>query len=266
VDLHLTYRLYPSKVTQGELVFDSKIFQSTQIPPGAEITFPPLQKLFQGMIDPEMKVLLYSEKNSRQMRLSTEDWTLIRKKMGFSFGKLVATNPSVLAQEAFRKIRSSFDIWQKAYEDRMELEISTSLHPKDIKKFQKLLFTYLFFVDMIMTIIPKPAENAAVSKTEAFKKSLNCFAEYESKVKKSGREGPLGKRGSTMASMWRYVGYWISSEEYYQRLKITDHEGITRPWQGFFNLLLAVSQETLSVERAKIFGIPYPLRVRTLLD
>ncbi|KAA1138222.1 hypothetical protein PGTUg99_021183 [Puccinia graminis f. sp. tritici] len=268
VDLHLTYRLYPSQVTQGELVFDSKLFQSTVIPPGAEIIFPHLQKLFQGMIDPEMKqpVLLYSEKNSQQMKLSAEHWTSIRKKMGFSNEKLVATNPSVLAQYAFRNIRSTYDIWQKAYEDRMQLQISTSLHAKDTRHFQKNLFTYLFLVDMIMTIIPKPAENAGVGKTEAFKNSLIRFAEYDSKAKESRQEGPLGRRGSTMASMWRYLGYWISSEEYYRRLEIVGHEGITRSWQGFFNLLLAVSQETLSVERAKIFGIRYPSRVRKLLD
>ncbi|KAI9602382.1 hypothetical protein H4Q26_001670 [Puccinia striiformis f. sp. tritici PST-130] len=233
-DVRLTYLIDPSKVANQKSGFNSNIFQIglRGIP----------EKSFSTIYLRNLK-----RKLKKKLRKS-------RANRGSVKNQLRSLKASFLAEDSLRTIRRRYRNVKSLYRDRMTLKLETKLNTRDRTSFDKLLYTYIYLVDMITTIIPKPSyDDVGVAKAEAFKDALNRLAQYDLKEKDWHGGGPFRSRGSTMSSMWRYLSHWLSSDKYYTDLEIADTHGILNHWKTIFNLAFANSIDRLDAEMVGLF-------------
>jgi hypothetical protein len=113
-------------------------------------------------------------------------------------------------------------------------------------KVNQMFVAYIFFVDMIVTLLPKPS-GVTVDRMQAFRTAVNCF---EIVTKEAMKEKPFLRKATTIGFVWRCLSSWIVQHGQYQStLKVPDRviEG-DYVWKTVFNFIFAHSINSLTLK------------------
>ncbi|EFP84956.1 uncharacterized protein PGTG_10427 [Puccinia graminis f. sp. tritici CRL 75-36-700-3] len=236
----VTYRIDPTKLNEGGLIFHFDYFHNNN---------------FQKIVingDPEETLFLDSDfkANWKKLGLLTDSM----KKTQRETQDLQGPRRTDRAERALAKLRSKHKIWGSYYRSRLDLKLAATQCTHDrLETTGKLLFSYLFLVDMISTILPRPSGSLGTSKAQVFKEALESLAVYDQLEMKMPLTNRLVPRGALISSMWRYLNHWLKSDEHIISLKVASPgSGILKNWKSFFNLVFTESLERLTTEQEKL--------------
>jgi hypothetical protein len=238
----VTCRNDPTKLNEGGLVFHFDYFHNNN-----------LQKI---VINGDPKDTLFHSDfraNWQKLGLLTESLKKTQR-LAPSIQDLPSPRPSDRAERALAKLRSKHEIWGSYYRNRLDLELRARQWTNDrLETTEQLLFSYLFLVDMITTILPRPSASLGIGKAQAFKEALESFAVYDQLEIKMPATKRQVQRGALIASMWRYLNHWLKSDKHILGLQVASPgSGILKTWKSFFNLVFIESLERLTTEKEKL--------------
>jgi hypothetical protein len=173
---------------------------------------------------------------------------------------LKAPSPSVLAMKRITDCFIKSTKWMMVYEKRLGINFAISeqwiLHASEASsagltvrmtgKVNQMFVAYIFFVDMIITLLPKPS-GVTVDRMQAFRTAVNCF---EIVTKEAMKEKPFLRKATTIGFVWRCLSSWIVQHGQYQStLKVPDRviEG-DYVWKTVFNFIFAHSINSLTLK------------------
>ncbi|KAA1066466.1 hypothetical protein PGT21_031073 [Puccinia graminis f. sp. tritici] len=202
-----------------------------------------------------------------------EGWRLayIKPEKEASTRDLSAT-PSTLAAGKLTEINKNLMVWRWLYRRRLGIDFEVLLerirnifanNPKPpgffddlpIKMFE-FFFRYLFFVDMIITILPQPTE-IVLKRHETFQTAVDTFEAYTKDLlkKKNFETDKIVK----VAFIWKFIANWLAKDVNYSRAKMLSRTKtinvyeVNRDWKIFFSLVFSHSIIHFNGEFSKIF-------------
>jgi hypothetical protein len=168
--------------------------------------------------------------------------------------------PSTLAAGKLTEINKRVTVWQWLYRRRLGIDFEVLLerirniidnNPKPPgffdnmpNKMLEFFIRYLFFVDMIITILPQPTK-AVLKRNETFQTAVDTFEAYTEDLlkKKEFETDKIGK----VAFIWKFITNWLVKDVNYSQAKmlsptktINVYE-VNRDWKTFFSLVFSHS-------------------------
>ncbi|KAH9463503.1 hypothetical protein MJO28_008330 [Puccinia striiformis f. sp. tritici] len=256
------------------LIFDENVFQEI---PGQDPRFLGVPEIMKSLIKREAKndlddhVLLIKSATTKGF---IDDFNL-RWKPSSNVGRdsleSSYARPSALVAHRISVLHSNLKMWMGVYQKRLGIDFLVLLqrirqifaensHPLKFSgdppyKIIELSIYYLFFVDMIITILPQPT-GRELNRINTFKTALTCF---EMCTKESLQNNSFKTRNiKKVAYVWKYVSHWLKTDPDYSRARIFDYTGVLRDWKSFFTLVFAHSIDCLTkrhdLEYEKMLG------------
>ncbi|POW18729.1 hypothetical protein PSHT_05556 [Puccinia striiformis] len=244
------------------LIFDENVFQEI---PEQDPRFLGVPDIMKSLIKREAKndlndqlLLIRSAKTKVFIEAFNKQW---KPSSNVGRDSLESSNarPSVLAADRMSVLHSNLKMWMGVYQKRLGIDFLVLLrrmrqifaensHPSKLSgdpayKIIELSIYYLFFVDMIITILPQPTRKV-LNRIETFKTALTCFEMF---TKESLQNNTFKTRNiKRVAHVWQYVSHWLETDQDYSRARISDHSGVLRDWKSFFTLVFAHSIDRLT--------------------
>ncbi|KNZ62034.1 hypothetical protein VP01_1321g6 [Puccinia sorghi] len=158
--------------------------------------------------------------------------------------------------------------WRTIYQMRLGLDFAVSQEwIKDVVKNAPLKFNktvlgtrledwliaYIFFVDMIITILPHPFK-VPVDRVQTFRRALTCFESYTKLNFQPNEYIPVDDRitpkdistDRRLAMVWRYISNWTIQDCNYGWIRYCSHSIRKDRWGPFFKFVFAYSIDSLT--------------------
>jgi hypothetical protein len=144
-----------------------------------------------------------------------------------------ALSSTDVAIEALSGFYKSAPGWKKVYHNRLGInfkasqkwfqeavdhaptEINTKSDQFYAERINDCLLAYIHFVDVIITVFPKPT-GEAIDRIKVFRTAVTCFGSYTENILL-----PQGKRDTLrqikrICNVWKYISNWIANNDNYK--------------------------------------------------